>query len=521
MINCQPRIVGYVSGGIVTFPNQSISESQCQHRGGGDDDKKFQDNTVVVDSGVESDIPNTNDKYYDDIDEYPQACILSKIVNEIELNCNYDLMWIKYIFSQTKELFISNKWKCAFNHIPMEWIFGIGDIYSSNSNDNATVNNNNSSGNSFTKKCQSLEILGSTSDNFYLSCNALTQFATKYNDYFVNKCESNKSRVREMKRIWYNVKSRHNWKLLSKLNGNFQSAMFQLFNKRSVSRFPNLKRFFSIFHCNLTILELYVAKHKRSQSLYFSDNDDNDDNDDGNNNNSINTHQLLSLLFKRNDTLIKQLETSEVQLSFETFLSMHGYITSNLPQIKELYVNFIANIQDKTSIALLNSDKLMKLFNLSNSVENIYFQFYTPKNCDRLKYSCIKWIQRLINLVRVEIVICVTQDSSIIDIKQFYKKFLLDLIIECVINRKVQIIDIDIGYEPQVCNQINKSEILIENKQMLSHQQRNELKEMIVNNVLKPRFEAIKNIWKFKFDQLVDETQQIQERILIKQAFHV
>ena len=454
-------------------------------------------NRDSADSEVESDISSDDDSGVGMNENEEEECILGKIVNEIELNCNYDLMWIKKVFGEAKNLLVSNEWKCAFDHIPMEWIFGIRD------------NNNNNNDNNY------LETLGSTSSNFCLSCGALKKLVEKYNDYiFVNNCQSDnyKGRVRQIRqirqiqRIWYNVKSKHNWKLLSKLNGNFQGIMIRLCDQDLISRFKNLKQFFRIFHSNLTVLEIYLAGYNSLP---------------GDRNGIINSG-FLSLLFKRNDKLIKQLTTTETQLAFEKFLTMNHCDVSNLPKIEQLLVNFIKNGEDRAGIELLKNDKLMKLVNLSNSVKSVCFQFYKAKNSYKLKNSCIKWIQNLHNLVKVGIIICVTKDASIFDIEQFYNQFLLDLVFECVIlNKEIKIIDIDIGYEPQIYNQANISEVVIENNQMLLHKARNELKQMILDNVIKPRFDVIKNVWKFKFDQLVNETEQISERIVIKRSFQV
>ena len=104
-------------------------------------------------------------------------CSFCQIICQIDEYNNYDLQWFANILSHVKIINLSNNWPCLWNKIPLKWLLKKDDqVGASNSNMLATV----------------------ASTNGHINDENGRAFADVYESYFMNECESNFNKIREI-----------------------------------------------------------------------------------------------------------------------------------------------------------------------------------------------------------------------------------------------------------------------------------------------------------------------------------
>ena len=372
------------------------------------------------------------------------TCILSKIIKKIQkeeeetdkVYCKLD--WFKRALNRVSSLSVSKNWNCIFSHLPMEWIFDINNIYNG---DNAVD-------------------IRQSGSNVNLNASALNAFATSYESYWLKKCSKFQQLKtgtvpvigKDIRPIGFMSVHRRNltFEVATKFYGNYekfriklpQSAVFS--SDRKKYRISTLEQYFTLFHSRLNVLRmLFSSTGVNSQISILTD--------------------IVSQIFNDNDNstkqLIKDLNTTETQLSFDDFLKKYNCQSKQLPQIKSVYFRCIhghgvneyginrATIHDYDCVLLkqfFQHDKLMKLFNFANSITTLGFSFVGGKignakmeiDLSSLKNSCCDLLKRLINTKQIDFDFSIKSKKNVDKKKldEFFNQFLSDLVVYILVN---------------------------------------------------------------------------------------
>lgn len=232
-------------------------------------------------------------------------CILYKIINKIETSDDaHELLWFKRLLSNMQKFFLSNYWSCAYEHLPMQWIFdrdrnrdsdriksrngtgsrginstsistSIGRIIRHSSSNGSSSGSGGSNRKSERKRhsCsrKKLTVIASCNSSFDAQClneDSAIRFSEKYDYYFSNICNNDASKIRQIKRIWFPQKEFDIFNTLPKLHHNFDG--FVLYFPRidkSKNRFETLKQFFESFHEKVCWLEAHFTMEKIKESI--------------------------------------------------------------------------------------------------------------------------------------------------------------------------------------------------------------------------------------------------------------
>ena len=442
--------------------------------------------------------------------EDSQECILSKIIKKIEKQEEAQvyciLNWFKRALNKVSILSISKNWVCGLNHLPVAWIF---DINSS------TVNKNG---------VNSVDIRQSGSS---LSSSALNAFATSYDSYWMKKySQLNQLQDESTSGINYNVPvigkdirpiesiSGKDRKIVSfgiarQFHSNYEKFRIKL-PRDTLSLYENinfrlytLAQFFAIFHSRLKQLRILFKQYQLQTSTDIN---------------------IVSQIFNKNNStkqLIKDLNTTETQLSFNDFLKKYDCQSYQLPQIKSIYFRWSQTTNGKNSVAvdnydclllreLFENDKLMKLFNFSNTITTLGFSFFAQKgdsakifiDFESLKNSCYHLLKRLNNTKQIHFDFLIRNKENLDKSKreQFFNQFLSDMVVYILVNYdKIEAIGINFII-PHVPTRVDFSickTVKIDSKQALSMSNRDDL----INHVQLVTKQAYNHFEETNYDQ--------------------
>ena len=333
-------------------------------------------------------------------------CILHRLVKKITSietgmssisNChnilinngfNYDINWFQMIFSKVDSLYISSSWTCAFDHIPMPWIFGKNN--GNNNNKNYNNYNNDENAKNMTINKTSKNIMDTTEEQtplqigasdvftvgFDLDTKAVDKLSRHYEAYFTQDCNNNLSMVRPIKIIHFQTTWRHGFYWLQRLHNNFTTLQWKIggINNTTV-KFNSLSQFLDIFHpnCHNLILSFFCTQD------YWHNN---------NNDTSI-THQFFQVTKNQNvnilsgNHVVNDLDKSKwVQPSMNKLFKKHECENRSLPNIKFIMVTFdlTKNNDIQTQIGsfikILNHTRLFQLLNWQNSVDTLRLNIF-------------------------------------------------------------------------------------------------------------------------------------------------
>ena len=492
---------------------------------------------------------NTNTSHCNDKNNQSRAPSNS---SNITINTN-NLDWVKRALNNATQLIVSNKWRCAYAHLPMEWIF---DIDNNNNKDKDNVNIKNKmlkhkqQTNDSDKKGVYIRGFDGNTVSF-LSGVAATLFAESYETYWVKKCSlfdvnsnsNSKQGGNSVPIIGEDVRSigdavitrdHMSFHIATQLHGNYKKYRMQIPQKKiristmDAYRIGTLEQYFEIFHSRLKILRVLFRRYdipgdyKIINTSIINDNNSNSNNNTNNkpgtgeknkiiqknNNVSIINYKygeyITSDLFNKNNIeLLNDLNTSEKELSFKEFLKKYNCENKSLPQLESLYFRY-ATIRDNRNKnntyasvllkKLFEHDKLMKLFNFSNSVKIVGFSFVSmarkhtfskidTRNFTMLKNSCFDLLNRLNNVTQIDFEFSIKTKNNTVDDDEmniFFNQFITDITVGCLVKYdKVDKIVIMFSL-PKAAKECDEEEIIeetieISDKQQLSINNRNEL----------------------------------------------
>ena len=270
-------------------------------------------------------------------------CPLSRLIDKIDdnnkRNINYDLLWFKKIWKNMTGIYISNHYRCALEHIPISWVleqdldrnqfFKPIDVFSAASQEQK-----------ISRRRRKARINKEIIENF---CKRVKKFVNDNPD----------KEIRKIQRIWYDQ-----WKCDPiEIHLSFGNSLTGIIldlprvwdNK---CRFKNLDAFFKVFHQNLNWFEV---------SIGFDD---------------FGNGDIISQFFKENKQLCDDLNKTEEKLSFGQFRAKYNFENKLMAQIKDFAIglNTVPH-EESVLFKLLHHDKMLKLLNVQESVNCLWFTF--------------------------------------------------------------------------------------------------------------------------------------------------
>ena len=400
---------------------------------------------------------------YSDID--CTNCPVSRLINKINSNSNknYDLLWFKKIWQNVTNIYISNSYACVLKHIPISWLFQdkhqvlkpiqvLAAAKESNGSRGCCINKTIMK--SFAKRVKN-----------YINCN--------------DNPENPGKKIRQIQRIWYDSNECDSIEIDSSFGNSLTGILVHLprlwDNK---CRFQDLETFFNIFHKNINWLEVFIDK------------------------NNIGDRDIISQLFKNNLQLCHDLNKTEEQLPFNQFLKRYDCQNKCLPKIGHLAIDFenIFSYEQSALFKLLNNDKIMKLFNVQESVCSLSFLLF-PGVTEVIKHDWKTNIENLIGLVLSKLdslTACrytVRPQNTIIQ-QDMEKCFDLSnaILLHMLLKPKARHVSAMISPRKWTHKTVVKFRLKIENKNELLYCNRDALKRKI-SSLVNDSIQAAKQIW--------------------------
>ena len=258
-------------------------------------------------------------------------CPLSRLIDKIEnSNKNYDLSWFETIWGSMTYIFISNRYPCALQHLPISWIFE--DKY----ND-----------------LKPIYLLAASEGNdereSRINKSTIERFAKSVKNYINDNPDK---KFRQLQRICYKRDECDLIEIHSSFGNNLTGIFLDLPRLwDNECRFKDLDTFFKIFHENVNWLEIHIDYD------------------------NIGNHTIISQLFKNNRQLCDDLNKTEEQLPFNQFLKKYNCQNKCLPKFDHLAIDFdkLFSYEQSVLFKLFNNDKIMKLLNVQQSVCSVSF----------------------------------------------------------------------------------------------------------------------------------------------------
>ena len=384
-------------------------------------------------------------------------CPLSHLIDKIEKDENYDLLWFKRIWSNMQWIYISNEYPCVLNHVPMSWIF---DAHH-NSYDIETLGTPPDGSNLTVRISMSKEIV----DNF----------AKKFKSYLN---DSRGKETRKIRRLWHCRVKCDFIQIFSSFGHCLTGVSLDLPRiwDDNKCRFEQLDTFFKVFHENLTLLEIHMDRDK------------------------IGSSSIASQLFKNNKPLSNDLEKSEQELPFNQFLKKYNCQNKCLPKIWSLEMAFYKIFPHEQSALskLIKNDKIMKLLNLQQSVRCVTFLLGPiDVNTDTRKVDIQNLnqlaISKLDNLEYGEYSFCLNERINKDEIEK-YLTLANDLVLQMAIKHGTKCVYLAIGVRDWIYQQALSYKLKIETKDELLYKNRDSLRKKI-SCIVNDSIEDVKKIW--------------------------
>ena len=263
-------------------------------------------------------------------------CCLCKLFDEMK--SNYDRSWMKDLLSNIEVLAVDNNWKCAFEKLPLE------DLLLVPTDD---VNNNNQ------LQKRTIRAYDAASD---LNSNAMEIIGRRYDMMWQRIRQSPLDIQIRTLGIVFNHNASNTFEFLEKLHGNYNVLYLDIpcLNVYRQHKFNSLEHFLKIFHNKVNLFEpifngnLFVRPWEGGLNI---------------------PAQLFN-----DQKLIDDLNKSDRLLSFEQLLNKYNIASkSQLPQISVFIINIDSQKYEsyQSVFSFLNHKKILKLFNLENTVSKI------------------------------------------------------------------------------------------------------------------------------------------------------
>lgn len=344
-------------------------------------------------------------------------CPLRRLIEKVNTNnCSYDLFWFKTIWSKMEQIYIENSYSCAFDHLPMSWIFD-GDVEF--------------------EKCENIRDiirLGSAPQGSFQSSHfdndMLMCLCKNFKDYLSKRKLVNTKikKIRKVSRIWSD-RDTDQLEMYASFDDNILGVDMEMSRHYDNSfRFETLKQFFKVFHQNVHWLEITTGERISLDDYSYNDIHTYDMYSDSNRKNNV-----IHKLFKRNDNymykLCDDLNTNEDQFPFNQFLVKYDCKNKSLPTINSLAIDVgelrIEDIEMSAIYKMFENNKLMQLFNMHNTVERLFFTLCTSFK-ESIDYQNVYRITELIlskldcnQLKNIQFAL-VNSDRSCDEITMFY-----------------------------------------------------------------------------------------------------
>ena len=460
-------------------------------------------------------------------DECPLYNIIEKIKNNYKDidNVDYDLDWFKQMWRTMKRIFISNDYYCAFEHLPMSWIFGDMDTnanakYNNNNNinnnnqneceistpehdtDSSSVDNNsddtipvpvsnkndNDDSNSKKKKKNGsssskakltpIEVIGNApASNQNLNTKSCRILARKFEEYLGDNDGITSGRT--VQRLWFDRSDCDPFSIMMSFGNSLRGIILDIPRSRIGDNnkygCQTLKQFFKIFHTNLNWLEIQVDR----RDIFHNE-------------------SIISQLFKNDknaEKLCIDLRKNEIQLPFDKFLEKYHCENESLPKIDSLAIDVHRYVSvEKSAISMLfNNDKLIKLFNMAQTVDYLDFLLLEKNNIIKAKDTIGSILSKLSHVNKFSCSLRTTI-TDIKQVEQFYQ-LATEILLESVTKPKIKLVEWRVDNSTSgtnECKQFN-IKIIIENKDELSYRNRNNLRSKI-SAIVQSNYQNVKQI---------------------------
>ena len=254
-------------------------------------------------------------------------CSLCQIISQIDEYNNYDLQWFANTLSNVKSIKLSNNWPCLWNKIPLKWLLKTVDNETPlNVGATSTIGINNANGRAF---------------------------ADYYESYFVNQCQSDLNKIREIGSINFGSSIDY---CIRKMYQNYTSLAFDFDN---TLKCQTLSQFFAIIHEYVDTMNVDLRVDTDFCQLFFDSSSD----------------------------IYHDINKDESIFSLESFKSKYNMDKNILPQIESVCVNIfsyqtIKNPHTKLLQILKGSNqehsKLMSILNFGESLKHLEVRILSP-----------------------------------------------------------------------------------------------------------------------------------------------
>ena len=223
------------------------------------------------------------------------------------------------------------------------------------------------------------------------------KFAQNYEKYFINQCDSDISKVRNINIIDFDYAESGSTDGLTpqylKMHKNFSHIRLSTFRLQCL-QIDSFKQFFNIFHCNLESLDIvfYGRRFNNVESMFFKPN-------------SIIYNQMTKVEKSSHvfDGMAWLKNELTLELAFDHGQLQHGdsinetvdvNVESLLPRVDDLEITDEINQRDNGIVfakfnQLLNSPKLLTLLNIHKSVTRLNFHLDGLTTFLEAKCECI------------------------------------------------------------------------------------------------------------------------------------
>ena len=385
-------------------------------------------------------------------------CPLSRLVEKINSNKNYDLLWFKTVWGSMTSIFISNYYPCILKHIPISWILA----------DKNQV-------------LKPIRVFGAGQENngarsCRISKSIMEEFANRVKNY-IN--DNDNKTIRKIQRIWFACNGCDTVEIYSSFGNSLTGIFLDLPRLRdNKCRFQDLETFFKVFHENVNWLEIFVDKD------------------------NIGNRNIVSQLFKNNQQLCDDLNKTEKQLPFNQFLIKYNCEKKCLPKIYHLAIDFdqLVSYEQSALFKLLSNDKIMKLLNVQQSVCSLSV-LLLPCVTEVIKESCKTDIENLIGLTLSKLdslTACkyIVRSMTAMNQQEMEKFFdlLNTILLQMLLKPKAKCVCAIISCRKWTDKTVTKFSLKIENKNELLYCNRDALKRKI-SSLVNDSIQAAKKIW--------------------------
>ena len=401
-------------------------------------------------------------------------CPLSRLIDKINSNKNYDLLWFKTIWSNMKHIYISNHYLCALQHIPISWVFE-------------------------DKHDGSKPIVTFAASLGRINPSIIKRFGKRVKNYISDNLDK---KIRKLHTIILSNVRCDIIEIMPLFCGHLTGILLILPRLRdNKCRFQDLDTFFKIFHQNLDQFSIFLNEK------------------DG-----VNVG-IVSQLFKNNEQLCDDLNKTEEQLPFSQFLKKYGAEDKDLPQIKNLkiLVGKVMNpYQQSILFQLFNNEKIFKLLNCQESIKSLLFDFHPRKNMIKSESDIASLIEfaasKLNNLEKCSYVLhlktSLSDETCTTLIEQFFylaNEFLCEMAIKPKL--KKDNVPFIVEMEDDTYDRVLDYTIKIESKNELLPVNRNALRAKI-SSLVDQSIETVKKIWYEKQPVRIEQRFQIKREYL-------